>query len=324
MRLKNLVEWPVVVTVSTIVFACSSVDNEGSSTGTSSASTMGTSSNGSGGGMQQGGGSPATGGSATVLFFESDVVPIFENSCGTADDMCHSKKAFGADLTAGCIGWLSLENKPLGAGCPDMDLYERLLLQSWQCYDESGVAYVTPCDPDNSYLVQKMEGAPLCDLETPDGPKTSDPMPVGANVDPAELDIIRQWIAGGAQRIDGTGFDCGAGAGGAGGGGSGAGPATTTGSSMGNQNPSAEIDHPVDGQPASSGEPLQFSGIGTDPQDGDLPGSSLEWWSSVDGYIGAGSTFDFALTTLGSHTIELVATDSDDNKGYATVNVNVQ
>lgn len=92
--------------------------------------------------------------------------------------------------------------------CPDLDLYDRLLKASWQCYGQTDVRYVEPCDPDNSYLIQKTEGAPLCTLETPEGPKPTEAMPIGATMDPPELATLRAWIANGAPRADGSGFDC--------------------------------------------------------------------------------------------------------------------
>ncbi|MBN4050176.1 hypothetical protein JYT28_00310 [Desulfobulbus sp. AH-315-M07] len=332
MRVTWLVQVSMLAAVSGLAFACSS-DNSltfGNGDGGSSSSSADGVTSGSSSGTPQGVG----GGADQGPFFETDIIPIFENSCGTNDDMCHTKNAFAAAADAGCIGWLSLENIPLGSvtpngtptGCPDMDLYERLMLRSWQCDDENGARYVVPCDPDNSYLVHKTDGGPLCNLSGPNGPMVSELMPIGAQMDAAEAAIIRSWIANGAKRIDGSGTDCNPGSGGSGAGGSGAGGSgpASTGSGMPAQNPVPEIYHPVDGQPATAGLPLLFKGVANDPQDGVLPGSSLDWWSSVDGYLGAGDNFEVPLTTTGQHTIELVATDSDNNKGWVTVVVNVQ
>jgi hypothetical protein len=49
---------------------------------------------------------------------------------------------------------------------------------------------VAPGDPDNSYLVHKIEGRAA----------VGDPMPLGGpSLDAAQIDLIRQWIATGAQ-----------------------------------------------------------------------------------------------------------------------------
>jgi hypothetical protein len=155
--------------------------------------------------------------------FESDIQPMFERSCGPGNDACHSRVAFHADEEFGCRGWLSLESEPLGSiiytgpkageatGCGDMTLYDRLLLDAWQCGDPSGheddplIAYVAPCDPEGSYLYRKMTGGPLC--RTASG-KSFDPMPLGAAADPADVENLRRWIASGAPRQDQPGVEC--------------------------------------------------------------------------------------------------------------------
>jgi hypothetical protein len=50
---------------------------------------------------------------------------------------------------------------------------------------------VAPNDPDNSYLVQKIEGSAAGGARMPFG---------GAPLDPAVIADIRQWITNGAQR----------------------------------------------------------------------------------------------------------------------------
>ncbi|HMV69817.1 MAG TPA: hypothetical protein PKA64_23455, partial [Myxococcota bacterium] len=65
--------------------------------------------------------------------------------------------------------------------------YDRLV----DVESSTGVPYVVPGDADGSYLVQKLEGA--------DG-ITGDPMPVGGSLDPADLQVVRDWIEAGAPR----------------------------------------------------------------------------------------------------------------------------
>ena len=49
---------------------------------------------------------------------------------------------------------------------------------------------VTPGDPDNSYLVQKLEGTATVGVQMPQG---------GPFLDQATIDMVRQWITDGAQ-----------------------------------------------------------------------------------------------------------------------------
>ena len=49
---------------------------------------------------------------------------------------------------------------------------------------------VTPGDPDNSYLVQKLEGTAAVGSRMPIG---------GAALDQATIDMVRQWITEGAM-----------------------------------------------------------------------------------------------------------------------------
>lgn len=143
--------------------------------------------------------------------FATDIVPIFEQSCGTLNNACHSRVAYAASPAEDCRGWLALENASLGSeiydgpntgdptGCADQPLYERLtsagLSDSWQCGPPANagdkVPYVVVGDADASYLMHKIDGGPYCG--TP-----SDPMPQVGALDAATIDVIRRWIDGGA------------------------------------------------------------------------------------------------------------------------------
>lgn len=144
--------------------------------------------------------------------FSTDIIPIFEASCGMLNNACHSRVAYAASSAEDCRGWLSLENASLGSeiydgpsagtstGCPDRTLYERLTLaglsDAWQCgppADGAGtkVPYVVPGDADSSYLFHKINGGPYCG--TP-----SDPMPQTGSLSADTIDVIRRWIDGGA------------------------------------------------------------------------------------------------------------------------------
>lgn len=144
------------------------------------------------------------------LTFEKDIVPIFERSCGSKDNECHSRVAFHPNKDQGCRGWLALENAAIGdtvyagpdegkpTGCPNVGLYERLTtLDAWECgppYFEKFPRrkYIDPGKPEASHLYNKMVGTPQCGIPNV--------MPKGGKADPNETETIRRWIAAGAPR----------------------------------------------------------------------------------------------------------------------------
>ena len=258
----------------------------------------------------------AVGGAGAVPKFETDIVPILASSCGSGDNSCHSRIAYGADASQDCRGWLSLEDAAIGSkyydgpnegadtGCPDMELYDRLIqLAAWEECNNVEKKYVVPCDVEASYLFDKIDDGPYC-------ADPSEKMPPDEDLDPAKKEIIRAWILAGAPRVDGTGVDCDPGEGGAGGGSGGSGP--------GPQDPIPVIDHPGDMETRPADVPVPFIGSANDPQDGALPGSALVWTSDLDGEIGTGSMFNAPLS-VGTHVVTLTATDSDGNEGTASV-----
>lgn len=89
-----------------------------------------------------------------------------------------------------------------------------------------------------------------------------------------------------------------------------------------NTRPTASIISPIDGSTFPDTGSITFTGIGSDPEDGQLSGNSLVWPSSVDGQIGVGNSFDGTLT-VGSHLITLRAMDSLGDLGSASVTVTV-
>lgn len=278
----------------------------GDPSGTSAGASSGTGASASGPGAGVGGGA--------VPIFETDIVPIFQKSCGAADNNCHARVAYGASVGSDCRGWLTLEDASLGAkfyggskdgqdtGCPDRSLYDRLVeLDAWQQCGSLRKKYVVPCDVEASYLFDKVDGGPYCE-ESPGG-DPSLPMPKDLPMDPGEREVIRAWILAGTPRLDGSTVDCGTG--GAGG----------SSSSGGGQSPSAAISHPGDGETRKINVPIPFIGAASDAEDGDIPGASLVWDSSLDGLLGTGNSFDAPLGAVGTHTITLTATDSDGNVG---------
>jgi len=67
---------------------------------------------------------------------------------------------------------------------------------------------------------------------------------------------------------------------------------------------------------------IVFTGTGTDDEDGNLYGSSLVWTSTIDGYIGTGTSFSTNLTA-GSHTINLTVTDSNGSAHSTDISITV-
>lgn len=305
----SLLAWAV---AGALAIAWSACDSGGDSAGTGAAGPGGT-------GGATGTTTSASGGGATPMF-ETDIVPIFNTSCGAADNACHSEVAYAADSNSACRGWLALKDAPLGSqiyggpndgqptGCPDLPLYERLVqLDAWQECNGSAKRYIVPCDVDASYLFDKIDDGPYCG-GTPDAP--SEPMPKGKLMDPGEKETIRAWILAGAPRVDGTKVDCN--------------PSTTsTGTVNPGSSPQAQISHPGDMETRPANVAIPFIGSATDAEDGTLQGASLVWMSDVTGEIGTGLTFDAPLPA-GTHVITLSATDSDGNVGTDSITLFIQ
>jgi Carboxypeptidase regulatory-like domain len=87
-----------------------------------------------------------------------------------------------------------------------------------------------------------------------------------------------------------------------------------------NQPPVATIVSPETGLVRFAGETITFLGEGQDPEDGTLPDGALRWSSSIEGPLGTGWMIAAPLS-LGTHTIRLVATDTDGAMDTATVTV---
>jgi hypothetical protein len=77
--------------------------------------------------------------------------------------------------------------------------------------------------------------------------------------------------------------------------------------------PSAVITSPSDNFHVEYGKEITFAGTGTDPAQGTLPDSALEWFSNFDGKLGVGSTLKTILTSgkcgIGTHDITLRVTN---------------
>jgi hypothetical protein len=78
-----------------------------------------------------------------------------------------------------------------------------------------------------------------------------------------------------------------------------------------NISPDANITSPSEGSTFTAGDDIQFTGSGTDAEDGPLTGISLVWRSDLDGQIGTGVDFTRNDLSSGTHTITLTVTDSN-------------
>ena len=90
-----------------------------------------------------------------------------------------------------------------------------------------------------------------------------------------------------------------------------------------NRPPSAAIATPTNGASVLLGAAVNFSGTGTDPEDGALTGASLVWTSSINGQIGTGTSLSTSALSAGTHTITLTVKDAQNVTGSATLALTV-
>ena len=89
--------------------------------------------------------------------------------------------------------------------------------------------------------------------------------------------------------------------------------------------PSASIFSPSDGAVTGQSGFITLDGSGSDAEDGSLAGAALMWQTASGDSLGIGETIDVAAAnfSLGTHTIELVATDSVGVADTASVSIQV-
>ncbi len=144
----------------------------------------------------------------TKVNFKAEIVPIFERSCGATSSACHARNQYAATINMDCRGWLSLENASIGSqfysgtmtgqstGCPDMTLHERLMqIDPWEC--SAGASYVKPSDPTGSYVMNKINGTPLCSENSAPSVQMP-PSDSTFTLTATDKAKIQQWIAEGA------------------------------------------------------------------------------------------------------------------------------
>jgi Bacterial Ig domain len=93
--------------------------------------------------------------------------------------------------------------------------------------------------------------------------------------------------------------------------------------------PTVQILSPGNHSLFSANQTITFRGQAQDPEDGQLSGATLEWFSDRRGSLGTGNEISAALGTSSStssyeaHKITLKAKDSDGNIGSSNIVVSV-
>jgi len=93
--------------------------------------------------------------------------------------------------------------------------------------------------------------------------------------------------------------------------------------SVASKGPLVGISTPADGSVVLPGEPVELRGFAWDPEHGELADDSVEWSSSRDGILGAGSSLVVTGLSQGAHNLTLTADDGTGETGSATVRVTV-
>ena len=82
--------------------------------------------------------------------------------------------------------------------------------------------------------------------------------------------------------------------------------------------PVVVITSPSNGATFTAGTSVSFAGSATDAEDGPL-GAQLQWTSSINGFIGSGTSFPTSALSVGTHTITARVVDSSELPGEATI-----
>lgn len=90
-----------------------------------------------------------------------------------------------------------------------------------------------------------------------------------------------------------------------------------------NNNPEVDILSPSDGSTYESGTPIQFTAFATDVEDGQLDRYSFVWSSDIDGAFALDSSFVYSELSIGSHTIAVTVTDSDEAQASDQISIQI-
>ncbi len=92
---------------------------------------------------------------------------------------------------------------------------------------------------------------------------------------------------------------------------------------LANGAPSAAISAPANGSEFLQGTEVTFAGSGTDPEEGELPGTGLAWSSDRDGALGTGPSVVTSALSVGDHVVTLTASDRQGKTDTASVSVRI-
>ena len=87
--------------------------------------------------------------------------------------------------------------------------------------------------------------------------------------------------------------------------------------------PIVSITYPADSTYFSVADTVFFACEVTDPEDGDITGSSIVWTSDKDGQLGTGNALSVSGLSVNRHIISVTATDSYGNSTTACVTISV-
>jgi hypothetical protein len=160
------------------------------------------------GAASDGGGAEALG----PVSFKTDLIPKFVSACGLAS-ICHQDEVTDPKtqkVFMGCM--MAATNSCPFATAADAAPTVYMGIVNKTSQEEATMAYIKPSDPDNSYLLHKIDGTqgtlmcvpvsmdPIVANAGGGRPPCGQPMPDGSPMaEPILRDLVRRWIAEGAQ-----------------------------------------------------------------------------------------------------------------------------
>jgi hypothetical protein len=91
-----------------------------------------------------------------------------------------------------------------------------------------------------------------------------------------------------------------------------------------NNPPSVAITGPADQTVIDDGQAVSFNATASDPEDGVLSGSAIQWSSDRDGALGSGSTLTLSGLSTGTHCITAIAADAHGASASACIALTVR